>query len=80
MRKSKTLTSQAQEWADKLLLEGKYETSGNNNVGQSIAYKFKRSIEKGLPKGSEISDQWYDEHSKYNYNREQYCKVELKIS
>lgn len=44
------------------------------NVGQGIAYKFQRNIEKGLPKGAEITNQWYDEKAHYNYNREQYCK------
>ena len=74
MRKSKTLTRKAQDWADKLLREGKYEIADVPNVGQSIAYKFQRSIEKGLPDGRDITNQWYNEKIHYNYDREQHCK------
>lgn len=74
VRKSASLTIQAQEWADKLINEGKYESSNNPTVGESIAYKFKRDIGAGLPKASDITDDWYDEEQLYDYNREQYCK------
>ena len=68
LRKSKSLTRQAQNWAEELLRDGKYELSQNSTFGQSIAYKFKKNLDQSLPDAAEITDQWYSEGEKYDHS------------
>ena len=75
LRCSKKLEDTAQEWATRLLTSSTYDLSLSDEFGESIAWKFKSNIDvNGLPSGSSITNDWYDEKRHFDFDGNHYCK------